>query len=141
MRIRYVAALLGAALVAVTPVATAAPARADDIVCFINVIEPYKTGYEAIAPIAFGFQVHCTGRPALREVTTKLWRYDTMDGRHYVHAERTDNSTDPDIETMYYASCSTAGVVYRFHTDAIVNAVHGNWDRHPDDSDTMVARC
>ncbi|MEV2218528.1 hypothetical protein AB0E01_01450 [Nocardia vinacea] len=116
-------------------------ASADNIVCFIHAIEPWKTGHNSIAPINFGFKVHCTGKPALRNVTTKLWRYDPTDGKHYVHSERNDNTTDPDVETLYSASCSSAGILYQFHTEAIVNAFNGNWDREPDNSSTIAAIC
>ncbi|WP_330251792.1 hypothetical protein OG874_37620 [Nocardia sp. NBC_00565] len=116
-------------------------ASADNIVCFIHAIEPWKTDHNSIAPINFGFKVHCTGKPALRNVTTKLWRYDPTDGKHYVHSERNDNTTDPDVETLYSASCSSAGILYQFHTEAIVNAFNGNWDREPDNSSTIAAIC
>ncbi|WP_329408280.1 hypothetical protein OG563_38710 [Nocardia vinacea] len=76
-----------------------ATASADNVVCFINAIEPWKTGHNSIASINFGFKVHCTGTPALRNVTTKLWRYDANDGKQYLHSERNDTSTNPDVET------------------------------------------
>lgn len=128
---------IGSTLVAGVGAASAA----DSIVCFPHAIEPYKTDHNSIAPITFGFKVHCTGRPSLRSVTTKLWRYDSSDGKHYVHSERNDTSTEPDLETLYSASCSNAGILYKFHTEVIVNAFHGNWDRGEDDSTTIAAIC
>ncbi|WP_406268081.1 hypothetical protein OH799_23630 [Nocardia sp. NBC_00881] len=120
--------------------ATPTPA-ADHVVCFPHAIEPYKTGHNSIASINFGFKIHCVGRPTLRSVTTKLWRYDASDGERYVHSERNDSSTDPDVETLYSASCSSAGILYQFHTQVIVNAFNGYWDRGGDDSATIAAIC
>jgi hypothetical protein len=113
----------------------------DDVVCFISAIPPYKTGAGSIASINFGFKVHCTGRPSLRSVNTRLYRYDSADGKYYVHSERNDDTTDPDVETLYSASCSAAGILYQFHTKATVSAFHGNWDREYDDSITIGALC
>ncbi|WP_454194910.1 hypothetical protein [Nocardia sp. Marseille-Q1738] len=117
------------------------PTSKDEVVCFPHAIEPRKNGHNSIASISYGFKVHCTGRPSLRSVTTKLWRYDASNGRRYVQAERTDTSTDPDVETLYSASCSSAGVLYGFHTQVIVNAFNGNWDHGGDNSATISAIC
>ncbi|MBF6339425.1 hypothetical protein IU450_26535 [Nocardia abscessus] len=130
--------LLGTATAAHAEPASAA---ADNVVCFISAIPPYKTGGGSIASINFGFRVHCTGRPSLRTVNTKLYRYDSADGKYYVHSERNDDSTDPDVETLYSASCSTAGILYQFHTKATMTAFNGNWDREYDDSITIAALC
>lgn len=132
------AATIGACVPAL---AQPASASADDVVCFPHAIDPYKSGHNSIAPITFGFRVHCTGRPTLRSVTTKLWRYDSNQGRYIVHTEREDTSTEPDLETLYSASCSNAGILYGFHTQVILNAFHGTWDRGGDDSATVSAIC
>ncbi|WP_067469270.1 hypothetical protein [Nocardia amamiensis] len=129
--------LLGTATIAHADAHTAK----DDVVCFPHAIEPRKNGHNSIASISYGFKVHCTGRPSLRSVTTKLWRYDASDGKRYLHAERTDASTAPDVETLYSASCSNAGILYGFHTQVIVNAFNGNWDHGGDNSATISAIC
>ncbi|WP_330229984.1 hypothetical protein OHA40_28865 [Nocardia sp. NBC_00508] len=136
--------VLASALVLGTATAAHAepiPAANDNVVCFISAIPPYKTGAGSIASINFGFKVHCTGRPSLRSVNTKLYRYDPADGKHYVHSERNDDTTDPDVETLYSASCSAAGILYQFHTKATMVAFHGNWGREYDDSITIGALC
>ncbi|MGW4090179.1 hypothetical protein [Nocardia sp. NPDC004750] len=117
------------------------PAAKDEIVCFPHAIEPWKTDHGSMAPINFGFKVHCTGRPEMRSVTTKLWRYDAADGKWYKHAERIDTSTTPDVEVLYSASCSSAGILYGFHTEVKLTAVHGTWDDGGDDSATTSAIC
>jgi hypothetical protein len=135
---------LGAALtIGPSAAAHATPAPvADDITCFPHAIEPEKTDHNSIAPINFGSKVHCTGTPALRSITTKLWRYDPADGKQYVHSERYDTSTDTDVETLYSASCSSAGVLYQFHTQMIVTAFNGTWGDHGyDNSATIGAVC
>lgn len=141
MKAATIACVATSALAGSAYAVPAANPVADNVVCFISALPPFKTGEAAIAPINFGFKVHCTGRPALRNVTTKLWRYDTADGHNYVHVERNDNSTDPDVELLYTASCSSAGIFYRFHTEAIANAFNGNWDRESDNSSAIGAVC
>ncbi|WP_157124402.1 hypothetical protein [Nocardia pseudovaccinii] len=131
------AAVMSAASAHAAPVVPVA----DKIVCFVSAIEPWKTGHNSVAPINFGFKVHCTGQPALRNVTTKLWRYDPKDGKQYMQTERNDTSTNPDVETLYSASCSSTGILYQFHTEAIVNAFNGNWDRGSDNSSSVAAIC
>ncbi|MEU2042546.1 hypothetical protein [Nocardia niwae] len=136
------AALLTSTLVLGTAtIAHAAPTAMDEIVCFVHAIEPWKTDHGSMAPINFGFKVHCTGRPALRSITTKLWRYDAADGKWYKHAERTDTSTGPAAEALYSASCSPAAILYGFHTQVIATAINGTWDDGGDDSATISAIC
>jgi hypothetical protein len=94
-------------------------------VCFVQAIEPWKTDHGSMVSINYGFKVHCTGRPAMRSVTTKLWLYDAADGKWYKHAERIDTSTDPDVQALYSASCSAAGIFYGFHTQVEVTAIAG----------------
>lgn len=142
MRKLIASSIIGLSAFTGASTATAAPTPvADDIMCFVHAIEPEKTDHNSVAPINFGFKVHCTDTPDLRSVTTKLWRYDPADGKQYVQSERHDTSTDPDVDTLYSASCSSAGVFYQFHTQVIVAAFHGNWYRWPDDSGTISAVC
>lgn len=77
-----VTVLTSAWVLGTATIADAEPVRAvnDEIVCFVHAIEPWKTDHGSMAPINYGFKVHCTGRPAMRSVTTKLWRYDAADG-------------------------------------------------------------
>lgn len=44
-------------------------------------------------------------------------------------------------ETLYSASCSSAGILYQFHTKATMVAFNGNWDREYDDSIAIGALC
>lgn len=136
------AALLTSTLVLGTATIAHAERVAEDaIVCFVHAIEPWKTDHGSMAPINYGFKVHCTGRPALRSITTKLWRYDTDHGKWYKHAERIDTSPDPDVEALYSASCSSAGILYRSHTEVAVTAINGYWDDGGDNSATISAIC
>lgn len=135
------AAAVATALMAAAPAADAAPVHQDGVVCFVHAIEPYKATAASIGAISFGFTIHCTGRPSWRTVTTKLWRFDLHDGRYYVHSERDDTSTEPDLETLYSASCTDAGILYQFHTEVVVNGFHGNWDHHSDNSDVVPLLC
>ncbi|MFI9413207.1 hypothetical protein [Nocardia gamkensis] len=138
-----VTVLASALVLGTASIANAEPVRAanDEIVCFVHAIEPWKTDHGSMAPINYGFKVHCTGRPAMRSVTTKLWRYDAADGKWYKHAERIDTSTDPDVQALYSASCSSAGIHYGFHTQVEVTAIAGTWDDGGDNSATISAIC
>jgi hypothetical protein len=53
---------------------------------------------------------------------------ETADGKWSGHAERVDTSTDPDVEALYSASCSSAGILYGFHTEVAVTEINGYWD-------------
>ncbi|NKY26947.1 hypothetical protein [Nocardia gamkensis] len=59
----------------------------------------------------------------------------------YKHAERIDTSTDPDVQALYSASCSSAGILYGFHTQVEVTAIAGTWDDGGDNSATISAIC
>ncbi|MGV9680757.1 hypothetical protein ACWDSJ_36265 [Nocardia sp. NPDC003482] len=132
-----------ALVAAATGTAAAEPnyQAADKITCFLHVDPPYKTGHGSLAPINFGWKTHCTGRPTLRSITAKLWRYDLTRGEYYLHSERTDTSTEPDLETLYSASCSDRGILYQFHIEVIYSGFYGEWDHADENSDPVALIC
>ncbi|WP_157172708.1 hypothetical protein [Nocardia exalbida] len=58
-----VTVLTSAWVLGTATIADAEPVRAanDEIVCFVHAIEPWKTDHGSMAPINYGFKVHCTG--------------------------------------------------------------------------------
>lgn len=112
------------------------------ITCFYQASGPFKTNPGNSAPIGFGMSVSCNDSPDLRGVTTRLWRYDFNRQEYFIHSERYSNETSANQALTYYASCSSVGVEYAFHTEVIGNAFHGNWDDESrDNSDSVIARC
>jgi hypothetical protein len=136
------ATLIGTALSPET--ANATPVTpVSDAACFVQPIGPFKTNASSIAPIGYGFRVHCMPRdPDLRAVTVKLWRKDVHTGQEYVHAEQIDHGTKATDQRIYYASCSTSAVLWEFHTEAIATAVYDySGDYASGDSDSVLLHC
>ncbi len=116
---------------------------ADHVDCFIHAVPPFKTGYSSLSPIGYGYQLHCTPhRPALISVTVKLWRLDFGRLETYQHSAH-DYIFNPEFDrnVLYYASCSNASTRYGFHTEAIIDAVHGNYDDYSDNSPVEQLGC
>lgn len=143
-RLAGVAVAVLAGCIAAVP-ANAAPVPVhpvDHVVCFAHAEGPFKNGPGSMAPIGFGFKVHCTPHdPDVRLIHVKLWRKDLATGVQHLHSEHLDSSTTAQIDRKYYASCSNASIQYEFHTQINVDVWYGKWDHASDNSDPVLATC
>ncbi|WP_194836675.1 hypothetical protein [Nocardia sp. XZ_19_369] len=108
---------------------------ADHVACLMHAIPPYKAGNAANAPIAFGYQVHCTGRPDGRQIEYVL----NKNGSAVAFGR--DKSTDPDKTEVFFYECSTGGSISQFTTYVAMIGQHVNVDFTEDTSGTVSLQC
>lgn len=132
-------ALIGGAAL---PAHAEPPRHTDHVSCFIRALPPAKAREGALAPISYGYALHCTPHaPTLIGVTVKLWRFDFNRLEAYEHSGKVTMEPEYDKDVRFYASCSGAPVRYSFHTEAILGAMHGNIDGHTDNSESETLEC
>ncbi|WP_067663995.1 hypothetical protein [Nocardia miyunensis] len=143
MKIVIAAAIAAAALTIGVAPAHASPVRqADHVSCFARALPPVKTAYGSVAPIAYGYTLHCDPHPpALIAIRIKLWRFDFNKLGTYVHTSHTIFSPNYDRDTYLYASCSNTSVRYSFHTEVILDGINGNAGEHSDNSSSELMTC
>ncbi|WP_067891139.1 hypothetical protein [Nocardia vaccinii] len=142
MKIVTIAAAVAALMIGAAP-AHATPVRqADHVDCFARALTPVKTSHASVAPIAFGYTLHCSPHPpALIALRVKLWRLDFNRLETYEHTSHTVFSPNYDRDTWFYASCSNASIRYSFHTEVILDGINGNPGEHSDNSSSEPMTC
>ncbi|MBF6085179.1 hypothetical protein IU485_27785 [Nocardia cyriacigeorgica] len=129
------------ASIAATVTGVGAPvAQADHVTCFLQAIGPSKEPGPSNAPIRFGYQVDCTGRPDGRSIETVLYRIDG-NGNKTRQAFARDQSTDPQKTELYLSECDPNGEVSEFYTFAAMLGKHVNLDYTEDTSDPVLLQC
>lgn len=129
---------LAAALISGQAAAQAQPPMvvADHVSCLVHAIPPYKAGNGANFPIAFGYQVHCTGRPDGRQIEYVLRK----DGSTAAFGR--DKSTDPDKTGVFFYECSPGGgSISQFTTYVAMIGQHVNIDFSEDTSGAVALQC
>ncbi|PXX60993.1 hypothetical protein DFR70_109184 [Nocardia tenerifensis] len=108
---------------------------ADHVTCIVHAIPPYKAGNAANAPIAFGYQVHCTSRPDGRNIEYVLQKNGST------AAFGSSKSTDPDKTEVFFYECSSGGSISQFTTYVAMIGQHVNIDFSEDTSGTVTLQC
>lgn len=108
----------------------------DHVTCLVHAIPPYKSSNATNAPIAFGYQVHCTGRPDGRQIEYVLRK----NGSNAAFGR--DKSTDPDKTEVFFYECSPAGgSISQFQTYVAMIGQHVNIDFTEDASSSVPLQC
>jgi hypothetical protein len=133
---------VAALAIGAAPVQAAPVQRADHVWCFARALPPVKTAYGSVAPIRYGYTLHCEPHPpALIAIRVKLWRFDFNRVETFEHTSHTIFSPNYDRDTYLYASCSHASVRYAFHTEVILDGINGNPGEHSDNSSVEQMTC